>query len=83
MILSAAASTAHSSTCSLQLRGTIGDQQVVILVDFGSTHSFLDTAVAKHLPGLQSLAKPVSVQVANGLEISCDSEIPMAKWSVQ
>lgn len=83
LMLSAAASTAHSSARSLQLRGTIGDQQIVIMVDSGSTHSFLNTVVAKHLPGLQSLAKPVSVQVANGLQISCDSEIPMAEWSIQ
>lgn len=52
-------------------------------MDSGSTHSFLNASLAKHMTGLQPLPKPVSVQVANGLQITCDTEIPMAEWSVQ
>jgi hypothetical protein len=52
-------------------------------MDPRSTHSFLNALVAKHLTGLQPLTKLVFVQVANGLQITCDTEIPMAEWSMQ
>lgn len=83
MVLASASSSEHSTAQSLQLQGTIGGQAVTILVDSGSTHSFISSSVAQHLSGLRPLQKPVSVQVANGVRITCDTEIPMAEWSVQ
>lgn len=61
MLLSAVTTSSHSTARSLQLQGSIGGHDIVILMDSGSTHSFLKTSVAKHLFGLQPLAKLVSI----------------------
>lgn len=56
---------------------------MLILVDSGSTHSFLSAAVASQISGVQPLAKPVSVKIADGATVNCDSELPAVEWSVQ
>ncbi|XP_066374606.1 uncharacterized protein [Miscanthus floridulus] len=82
MMLSTAAASSHSSARSLQLPRKIGGNDIIIFVDSGSTHSFLNTSVAMKLQGIQPLSSPVFVQVANGGQIACSQEIPMAEWSV-
>lgn len=67
----------------MQLKGTIGDQEVLILVDSGSSHSFISSTLASNLLGVQSLSSPVSVLVADGSSITCTQEVQMAAWSVQ
>ncbi|CAD6340373.1 unnamed protein product [Miscanthus lutarioriparius] len=82
MMLSTAAASSHSSARSLQLPRKIGGNDIIIFVDSGSTHSFLNTSVAMKLQGIQPLSSPVFVQVANGGQIACSQEIPMAEWFV-
>jgi hypothetical protein len=82
-LLSSAAVSAQPSSQTMQLKGTIGDQEVLILVDSGSSHSFISSTLASNLLGVQSLSSPVSVLVADGSSITCTQEVQMAAWSVQ
>jgi hypothetical protein len=61
----------------------IQGHEILILVDSGRTHSFLSSAIASQLTGVQPLAKPVSVKIADGVVVVCDSELPAVEWSVQ
>jgi len=62
--------------------GTIGNQHVKILLDSGSSHTFISTSVADHCSGIQQLPVPLQVQVANGEVLTCSSYIPAASWSI-
>jgi hypothetical protein len=46
-----------------------------ILVDSGSSHTFISTSMAKTLSGVQQLHPVVTMQVANGAVLHCDSHI--------
>lgn len=83
MMLSSAALSGQPGPRTLQFQGKISGSSVLILVDSGSSHSFVDSAVAAHIPGVQLLKNPVSVRVADGGSISCSAEIPNAEWSLQ
>lgn len=54
-----------------------------ILVNSGSSHTFLSSSIAQSLQGIQKLHPVVQVQVANGARLHCTSHIPAANWSVQ
>jgi hypothetical protein len=62
--------------------GTIGNQHVKILLDSGSSHTFISTSIAAHCSGIQQLPVPLQVQVANGEVLTCSSYIPAASWSI-
>ena len=83
LLLSAAAVSSHPAPRTIQLLGVIGDHEVLILVDSGSSHSFINSSVAAHLPGVSQLASSVSVQVADGTSLLCSQELKEAEWSVQ
>lgn len=83
MVLSAAAVSPQDYPRTLQLHGSIGWLSVVILVDSGSSHSFLDSSVARLLPGVSQLPTSVQVQVADGSKLQCTQEIQSAECSVQ
>ncbi|RVW63028.1 Retrovirus-related Pol polyprotein from transposon 17.6 [Vitis vinifera] len=55
--------------CGLQLR--LGQHEVVVLIDSGSTHNFISEKVADmlHLPVVPT--KPFTVKVANGTPLKC------------
>ena len=67
----------------MQFTGSIAERSVQILVDSGSSHSFISAAVATSLPGLRSLQFPMVVRVADGSYLTCDSELPNVEWEVQ
>jgi hypothetical protein len=56
---------------------------VIILVDFGSSHSFINDKLVGQLTGLSGLSRPIRVQVANGQVIQCNSELRQVEWSIQ
>jgi hypothetical protein len=82
-LVSAAVVSPSENPRTLQFRGTIQSKEIVILVDSGSTHSFLSAAVAQHLTGVQSMASPVSVKVVDGGTLTCNTELSAVEWSVQ
>lgn len=65
------------------LTGEVQGVSVSILVDSGSSHTFLGSKVAQSLTGVQPLEQAVHVQVANGDVLLCTTHIPYASWSVQ
>lgn len=67
----------------MQFIGEIQGQPLVILVDSGSSHSFLHSSFAAVVRGARALSVPSVVTIADGSSIQCSSEIPNAEWSVQ
>ena len=52
---------------TIQLRALIGNQVVLILLDSGSTHTFVDQALLDRVSvPAQTMKKPMQVKVANG-----------------
>jgi len=67
---------------TMKLQGTIQGHDLVILVDSGSSSTFLSQSVASRLSGVQPLLSGVSVQVANGNVLQCLNWLPQAHWSL-
>jgi hypothetical protein len=61
------------STMSMKSMVSIQNQSLLILLDTGSSHSLLSSKLAVNLIGLTPLQKPLTVQVANGAQIHCNS----------
>jgi len=59
----------------MRFMGSILGHQLLILVDSGSSHSFLSSQIANQLLGVQSLSQPIKVQVANGEVLQCISHL--------
>jgi len=83
MHLSVSAMVGSTAPGTLCLSGSIQGIAISILVDSGSSHSFLNASLAQSLVGVQNLAQPISVQVANGDVTQCSAHIPAAHWEVQ
>jgi acetate kinase len=47
----------------------------VILLDSGSSHSFLSSRIADHLSRVAKLIRSLSIKVANGAQIRCIDQI--------
>ncbi|WVZ91209.1 hypothetical protein U9M48_037412 [Paspalum notatum var. saurae] len=83
MALSTAAANGQYPTTTLKFRGTLSGQNILILVDSGSTHTFVSSAIAAQIPDVIAVHNPLVVQVANGNQMICRSELNNATWSVQ
>jgi hypothetical protein len=53
------------------MSGVIQDISVCILVDSGSSHTFVSADIAAKLTGVSPVLSPIVVQVANGAVLSC------------
>jgi hypothetical protein len=82
MMLSQAAVKGISTPRTMRFVGHIGDIDVLALLDSGSSHTFLSIVVADQLTGVSTMKTPVNVQVANGSQITCCSELVDASWSI-
>jgi hypothetical protein len=83
LTLSVAAVSRSIAPRTMCFWGCLGTQPVRILLDSGSSHTFISSAVASQLDILQPLAVPLKVQVANGQLLQCSFHIPDAQWSIQ
>jgi hypothetical protein len=68
---------------SLRFWGSIQGHEVIVLVDFGSSNSFINTKFISLLSSISQLSHPIKVQVANGQVLYCAAELSQAKWSIQ
>ena len=68
---------------AFQLLATMQDQEVLILVDSGSSTSFINQRLVGRLSGAQALRQPCRVKVADGGELVCSTSIPDCQWSSQ
>jgi hypothetical protein len=67
----------------IQLQAFIEKHEILILVDSGSSTSFINQQLAQELSGIQPLLKPCRVKVADGAQHRCSSYIPQCQWSSQ
>jgi hypothetical protein len=67
---------------TMRFVGHIAGTDVLALLDSGSSHSFVSSTIASTRSDVVPLSVPVKVQVANGSQICCSSEIVDASWSL-
>uniref|UniRef100_A0A453BLC1 Retrotransposon gag domain-containing protein n=1 Tax=Aegilops tauschii subsp. strangulata TaxID=200361 RepID=A0A453BLC1_AEGTS len=67
----------------MQLHTWIQGKEMSLLVDSGSSSSFVDLHMAAHLSGVCKLPKACRVKVADGSVLHCDNFIPQCQWSTQ
>uniref|UniRef100_A0A453EC58 Reverse transcriptase domain-containing protein n=2 Tax=Aegilops tauschii subsp. strangulata TaxID=200361 RepID=A0A453EC58_AEGTS len=82
-VLSKEALEGAESPTTMRLHGWVQDREVLMLVDSGSSHSFVSSTLAHHLQGVQSARRPLSVRVANGGVLRSDLEISKCEWRSQ
>ena len=70
-------------SCSLLYLQKLWPAQAVPAQCVLRAHSFLSSAVAAQLPGVQRLSDAISVQVANGNVMHCSTHLPAAVWKIQ
>ncbi|GAU45976.1 hypothetical protein TSUD_401160 [Trifolium subterraneum] len=63
----------HSKPQTLRFLGHINKSPVVVLVDSGSTHNFIQDRIVKQLGLPQTLSHTFQVLVGNGEELKCDT----------
>lgn len=83
MSISSVALKGNKGPKTLRPWGMIENQEILILVDLGSTHSFISTSVAallKH-PKTQILAS--LLRIADGGSLRCNSQLAACDWWVQ
>lgn len=83
MAISRSALTGGVAAKVFQLRAWIQGHEVLMLVDSGSSTSFLNQQLAKKLDGVQQLPWVCKVCVADGGELLCNSQIPHCSWGIQ
>lgn len=83
MSISKMATTGQTTPRTVRLVGMIDSKEVLILVDSGSSHSFVSEAVAAAMPHRVQKTGCSSVKIADGGVLQCDSMIPRCSWQTQ
>lgn len=68
---------------NIKLMGLVTKQAIVILVDNGSTHIFLDPKLLCQMKRSLEKAKTVTVTVTNGSQVIYDSVCSKLMWQIQ
>jgi hypothetical protein len=68
---------------SMCMSGNIQGNQIRILVDSGSSHTFIGADLTAHLKGVSPLSNVVQVQVANEQTINCSEFLAMVEWTIE
>jgi hypothetical protein len=68
---------------TMKVNGKMEKTTVCILIDSGSTHNFLNSAVVRKLQYHLTPIKPMTVQAANGDKMVCKSMCKGLKWKMQ
>jgi hypothetical protein len=68
---------------TLKIKGTIQQIEILILLDSGSSHSFISEVVAAYLQGVTVNGKVTRVKVASGQVMNSAAELLQAEWVVQ
>jgi hypothetical protein len=74
MILSQEVVSVVTTSKTLKFMGNLQGHSVVILINSERSHSFVNATLAADLSKVSALQKPLSVQVANGQVMQCNSE---------
>ncbi|XP_009786104.1 uncharacterized protein [Nicotiana sylvestris] len=68
---------------TILVRGTIGNRKLPVLIDSGSTHSFIDATTIKESGYQAQPCPPVRVTVADGNYVMCTSICMSYQWKMQ
>lgn len=79
MVISEEAVNRLEGPRTMRFLGSIWGHEMVILVDSGSSHTFISEQLASKLQGVTSMKYFVSVKVANGQLLSCS--LPLLQTS--
>lgn len=82
LTISVAALSGKPAPKTLCLKGLMQNHDINILLDSGSSHSFISDSLASKLQGVSTLQSALSVQVANGARLTYCAHLPHASWSV-
>lgn len=83
LALSHDAAMGSSGQRTIRFHGTISGIPVVVLIDLGSSSSFLASSIADQLPQLARAPVKASVKIANGQVLQCTSAILDYQFSLQ
>ncbi|XP_027151895.1 uncharacterized protein LOC113751950 [Coffea eugenioides] len=67
---------------TLKLKGKIAGMEIIILVDSGSTHCFIDERLAETIQ-LPAIGNPLTVRVANGEQLESRQLQGAVQWEMQ
>jgi hypothetical protein len=68
---------------TIRLRALVENQVMLILIDSGSTGSFLNEAMLDRLHCSTQKTTPVTVKLANNQTLQCDKIVPNLAWWIQ
>jgi hypothetical protein len=80
LAVSTVAVSGSENNRTIQLWASIHCQQVLVLVDSGSSASFMGTHLMEVVKGVQNLVRPVKVKVADGYYLWCEKWVPSYQW---
>ena len=83
MHISQAAAEGGQNATTMRLQGWIQQQEVLMLVDSGSSHTFVSSALAERLQLPKRSIRPLHVKVANGGQMQCHTELENCEWWTQ
>ena len=67
----------------MKLKGNVGNQEVLILIDSGSVGTFVSEHLADKLQMPTSCCPPTKFIAADGSPMACTRRIPKLQWGVQ
>lgn len=82
-LLSAHAVEGTETAETIRLRASVGNQTMLLLVDSGSTHSFVNSSFAARIGAPTISIAPLAVRVANGQKLRCTAMVQQLQWNVQ
>jgi hypothetical protein len=81
--VSLAALNGRDTVSTIQFQGSVQGVSAKILLDSGSSHTFVSTEFSSQLSGQSPLHKPLDVKIADGKILHCTHQFQWLKWSVQ
>lgn len=67
----------------VQLHALVNNQVMLILVDTGSFHTFVNSEFVKRVQASKTSINPLRVKVANGQVLQCNSKVKDLRWWIQ
>jgi hypothetical protein len=82
LVVSLAALNGQTTASTMQFQGTIQGLPVKILLDSGSSHTFVSLTLSSKLTGQSPLSVPLCVKIADGQVLDCSTNFLQLEWSV-
>jgi hypothetical protein len=68
---------------TIRIRARVQNQVMLLLVDSGSSHTFINSNFVERLQCPTTLIPAVDVKIANGEQLQCDQVVPQLAWWAQ